>query len=194
MTESQRDAVFQRICGLDCSVRWLRKYFFALAGKSASVNKLIDTANRTAYLGEIFKDMDDTAVENLSKALTESSIRKKVALLTFTSNEDANIAIIRNKMQWLKRNIVREIIGLSLSFGEFSAEMSQTETDETAVVYFGEFAPTQADDIKLRLSYVMGHLGKENVVVFFKNCELSNGLKNFIHDSGVICERIGGLA
>jgi len=195
MKNSNQQKIIDRVKNKD--LRWLRKHFFALMSETVSVKVLIDQSTKGEYLEKCFNTIssDLEKVEQLNRALTESAIHKKIALLIFTtSDNDDGIGGIRNKLEEMNRDIVRTIQCLPLKFAAFSDAMRQAEHGETAIVYLSECIADRADDIKTKLSCVIGHLGKDNVVIFCKNCELSDTIKNFIHDdTGVICERVSIL-
>ena len=193
MTDIQQD-IFQRVS--EQNVRWLRKYFFSLLNEAVSVNSLIDTSNRDEYLRKYFAKITSDQVVQLSKALTESSIHKnkKITLLIFAATDDVDVIKVRNKMKEINCNSVHEIPCLLLEYGAFSTEVNQVNKhDETIIVYLSECVADHVEATKVKLSYVIGYFGKDNVVVFCKNTELSDDIKAFIREMDMIYEHISTL-
>jgi hypothetical protein len=194
MTETrqatQHDDTFGKVC--QQNVRWLRGHFFKLGSirdEPIAVNKLIDDEpNRKQYLMERFERLTLGEVNELQKELSVSDIKDKIVLLIFASRDAKDT--IEQKMQSIKRENSREVYcGLTMSFDELSTKMDDLENNETLVVYLANSASDRVDDIKVKISYVIGRFQKDNVVVFREDCSEYDEIGTFLCDAGVACER-----
>jgi len=191
MDEMQKVAIWQRL--KDKDVRWLRNNFFSPLGSSVAVNKLLDTSNREQYLKEIFDPLSDDSLLSINKALTESAIRKQISFFSFATDIDATGSQIKAALLAKNRDVIREVDSLIMGFADFCATVNLVEKEESAVVYLSELVADHAENIIMKLSYLVGRGGKERTIIFNKNCNLSEAVKNFIHDTGAICDRVSTL-
>jgi len=186
----QNDNILQQLNKQN--VRWLREYFFKLLDETICVNKLIDTSKRELYLNDSLKKIEakgkaDQLLEALEKSAMQSVMQREGVFCIFATLGDTDVDMIVSEIKKINNEAVFENTCLSLEFGKFSTEVSKIEKDVTAIFYLSAHTMDSLEDIKIKLAYTIGCLGKDNVIVFHKNCEASSSIRDFVIDSGMIC-------